>query len=171
MLLRSVATLILLAGITVIPDESNVRTGLPITRGPVRASDITGDSELATHDPLVIQPVPATLTGKWVLTWDDKVDTELDDNVHTCRLSLHNINQQLTGEFIGPVTGRIRDAVIEGRIHEHSSGSLLEFKQHEADYVCSYQIAWTNGAHLTQAIGVWHDTQGRSGNFNLQHEQ
>ncbi|MEM6798435.1 MAG: hypothetical protein AAF589_02885 [Planctomycetota bacterium] len=109
-----------------------------------------------------------TVTGRWQLQWDDDVGQELVDDVKTCELSLKAIDNVVTGEFVGPVAGSERQAILEGHIHGDDAGSLFTFTQREAGYVCSYQIFWSNAdLDRSEVVGVWHDTRGRSGNFTL----
>ena len=114
----------------------------------------------------------ATVTGNWKLSWDDEVGQELVGDLKTCDLSLHSIEDQVSGTFSGPVAGRERDAIIRGRLYCQPRGKLLLLQQCETGYICSYQIFWdNNAADQSKALGVWHDTAGRSGNFTLLRHQ
>ena len=104
-----------------------------------------------------------SLNGSWQLAWDDTVNTDLDNEDKTCNVQFHEIDQNLTGEFVGPVAGTARNAIISGTIEGVGDQRLLSFQQRENGYVCSYQATLTEGPIL----GVWHDTRSRSGTFRL----
>ncbi|MCA9261052.1 MAG: hypothetical protein KDA61_17675 [Planctomycetales bacterium] len=109
----------------------------------------------------------ALLDGDWQLRWDDTVDASLDGGVKSCSIRLQAVDGRLQGAFVGPVAGRERNAILEGQLINHGTGSLLQFYQRESGYVCSYQLCWPQGEPITDAVGVWHDTQGRYGSFAL----
>ncbi len=108
--------------------------------------------------------IPArSLDGNWELTWDDTVDRELDNEDKSCNLKIKEIGHWLTGDFIGPVAGVERNAIITGTIEGSGNQRVLSFQQRENGYLCSYQATLTDGP----IVGVWHDTQNRSGTFRL----
>ena len=113
--------------------------------------------------------VPAfDVSGQWQLSWDDEIAGELTGELKQCDVMFRSIDGKLGGQFVGPVAGRERDAIIQGEVHETGSGQLLIFTQREAGYLCSYQVFWSNtSVDRSAEVGVWHDSEGRSGNFNL----
>jgi hypothetical protein len=112
-----------------------------------------------------------SLNGSWQLSWDDEVGSELTGEIKTCELRLRAVDGHLSGNFVGLVAGTERDAIITGTLTELPGGGVLHLEQRESGYLCSYQIGWPAGGHLTQAVGVWHDTKGRSGNFSVLKQQ
>lgn len=103
------------------------------------------------------------LTGKFRLEWNDEIGDIPEQFPHVCSIEFKEINSEISGDFIGPVAGRERDAIISGRLEGFGPSRVLVFQQREEGYVCSYQ-AIDNGGEI---LGVWHDTQNRSGRFRL----
>ena len=127
----------------------------------------TGDWNPPFNHIQAIAPAPS-LFGKWQLEWDDQVGEQLIGDIKTCTIDFQCIDAEITGNFDGPVAGRERNALLRGHIFSQPTGNLVQFQQHEPGYVCSYQIYWSNtNDDRSQVVGVWHDTQGRSGNFKL----
>jgi hypothetical protein len=108
-------------------------------------------------------PPRRSCSGQWQLTWDDRIDSRLDEEQKSCTIEFMEIDGSLTGRFVGPVAGSERDAIIGGRIDGEGPCRIFCFEQRENGYVCSYQ-AIDNGGEIT---GVWHDTKNRSGDFSL----
>ncbi|WP_425397940.1 hypothetical protein [Aeoliella sp.] len=108
-----------------------------------------------------------SLNGMWQLSWDDTVGRELTGEVKNCNIRFRVIDGKVEGQFDGRVAGTLRDAIIDGQLVEHADGNLLTFQQREQGYVCSYQIGWPASSSLTEVVGVWHDSKGRSGNFSF----
>ena len=109
------------------------------------------------------EPFRRTLVGKFELAWDDSVDPTLDEPPKTCVIEFNEIDGKLNGNFIGPVAGTNRNAIISGRLEGEGTSRILTFQQREEDYICSYQAIDNGGA----IVGVWHDTKNRSGSFRL----
>lgn len=108
-----------------------------------------------------------SLNGLWQLSWDDTVGQELTGDIKTCDIRFRVIDGTVAGQFDGRVAGTLRDAIIDGQLVEHQDGYLLTFQQRESGYICSYQICWPASSSMTEVVGVWHDTKGRSGNFSF----
>ncbi|QDU56242.1 hypothetical protein [Aeoliella mucimassa] len=121
--------------------------------------------------PMDVVTVPVateyTLDGGWQLSWDDQVGQELSGEVKTCEIRLRHVGSKVTGRFSGRVAGTMRNAILEGELIHQSGGYVFLLQQHEPDYVCTYQICWTESQGITDKVGVWTDTKGRSGNFSV----
>lgn len=133
---------------------------------PLNVLQVDGEQVRGSF-PLPEQDAKFSLNGAWQLSWDDTVGQALVGNIKACDIRFRVIDGTVTGEFVGPVAGTERNAIIDGQIVEHGDGYLLTFQQRESGYVCSYQICWPNSRSFTEALGVWHDTRGRSGNFSF----
>ena len=103
------------------------------------------------------------LNGKWQLAWSDEIDEVPVEYPHVCNIEFKEINGMINGEFIGPVAGRERDAIISGSLQGSGQVKVLMFQQRERGYICAYQAIEKGG----EILGVWHDTQNRSGRFRL----
>ena len=108
-------------------------------------------------------PHPNRLTGKWQLQWNDQIECDPTEFPHTCSMELEEVDGVVNGKFIGPVAGRQRDAILTGNLDGDDNCRVLVFQQREEGYLCSYQAIDRGGA----IIGVWHDTQNRSGTFKM----
>ena len=104
-------------------------------------------------------------SGIWQLEWDDSIDGKLDASLKKCNIEFSMAGSSLDGHFIGPVAGTVRDAKITGKIIARNT-PLIQFVQREADYSCAYQIFWNPGPNQLPR-GVWHDSNGASGEFTL----
>ena len=105
------------------------------------------------------------ISGIWQLEWDDAIDGKLDASLKKCNIEFSMTGTNFDGHFIGPVAGTVRDAKINGKIIERNT-PLIQFVQREADYSCAYQIFWNPGPNRLPR-GVWHDSNGASGEFTL----
>ena len=103
------------------------------------------------------------LNGKWQLSWNDDIGEAPEEYPHVCSIEFREINGVIDGEFVGPVAGRDRQAIISGSLQGNGQIKVLTFQQREQGYVCSYQAIEKGG----EILGVWHDTQDRSGRFRL----
>lgn len=115
---------------------------------------------MPVHTPVLSQ---RDLTGEWQLAWDDTVNAELDNEDKICTVKFREFDRSISGEFIGPVAGTERNAIIIGRISGGGTKRILSLEQRESGYVCSYQAIDSGG----EIRGVWHDTRGGSGDFRL----
>ena len=122
---------------------------------------------LVTGEAVVPPAAEYSLAGSWQLNWDDQVGQELTGEVKTCEIKLQHVGDKVTGTFVGRVAGTERNAILEGELIHQSGGYVFVLKQHEPDYVCIYQICWTEGRGVTDTVGVWCDTKGRTGNFSV----
>ncbi len=122
---------------------------------------------LVTGEAVVPPAAEYSLAGSWQLSWDDQVGQELTGEVKTCEINLQHIGNKVAGRFGGRVAGTLRNAILEGELIHQSGGYVFVLKQHEPDYVCTYQICWTEGRGVTDTVGVWCDTKGRTGNFSV----
>ncbi|TWT36893.1 hypothetical protein KOR34_18380 [Posidoniimonas corsicana] len=112
--------------------------------------------------------VAPNYSGQWRLDWDDVVDGSLAAEPKSCTVRLKCVAGELSGDFIGPVAGRERDAVIRGEVSHSVEGSLLTFKQVEEGYACCYLVFLSaTTADASAQTGVWHDTRGGAGEFRL----
>jgi len=107
----------------------------------------------------------AGMTGVWRIEWDDSIDGKMNANPKSCDVKLEFEGRKISGAFEGKVLGKDRDAKFEGTILG-TEKPLIRFVQREGDYSCSYQISWVpkEGSVPT---GVWHDTNGSSGEFTF----
>lgn len=132
---------------------------LPETSGPVvipglRSTEIPDNLEQT-------DPWQRDYSGSWQLSWND--DLTSDEFNKTCVIKWEDINGVVQGDFVGEVAGRERQAIISGRHEGFEQTRILTFQQREKGYVCSYQATDRGGA----IQGVWHDTQNRSGRFQM----
>lgn len=115
------------------------------------------------------------LDGVYKLYWDDEIDGQCINSSKATNFTLRVDGSTLHGEFLdGLESGK--KAKLVGRFDEPINGDrLLSFRQIEPQYVCSYQIAMgpetytaqRNRGEAASFMGVWHDTNGRRGDFIL----
>lgn len=105
------------------------------------------------------------ISGIWQLEWDDAIDGKLDADLKKCNIEFSMTDSRFEGHFMGAVAGTFRDAKITGKVIDQKV-PLLQFVQREADYSCAYQIYWNPGPDRLPR-GVWHDSNGASGEFTL----
>lgn len=87
----------------------------------------------------------------------------MDNMEKSCTVSIKVLDGDVVGSF-GLIAGQDRKASLVGRVEagEQHLG-VLNFRQREPGYTCSYQIGLGTGSF----IGAWHDTKRRSGDFML----
>lgn len=105
------------------------------------------------------------LNGTWKLIWDDHIDGELASEEKECYVRFEFNKGSLSGDMWRLPGGQNRFATVEGKFDQEPQlqNGLLSFRQIEGDYVCSYQMSFTQGG----AVGEWRDTLGRSGDFKI----
>ncbi len=152
--LVNATTVALLVSIPLVPPSDTTR-GLEDAAPPAEVTTLAA-------------PASPTLSGHWQLRWDDEIGDTLVGEVKQCTVRLREIDGQLAGEFVGPVAGHQRNAILSGDVFRQAGGTLLSLRQRETGYACSYQVHWqATELDRALAVGVWHDSEGRNGNFSL----
>lgn len=143
-------------------DLSKVQVDSVQLPGPSLYGDMptTNDVELTEYVGQVNVGLPG-LKGTWQLSWND--DLNDGEFQKSCVVEFQDKDDVLNGKFIGPVAGRERDAILSGRLEGGGATRILTFQQREDGYICSYQGTISNDG----ITGVWHDTQNRSGKFQM----
>jgi hypothetical protein len=110
-------------------------------------------------------------TGTYRIYWDDEIDHELKGNKR-CEIEVKLVNGKLSGKFSGL---QDREARLTGTLNSIKNATIVSFQQIEDNYICSYQVLFAPqpvtsdglGDRAPVFMGVWQDTNRRSGDFAI----
>ena len=115
---------------------------------------VTMISLCATHSPA------GDLDGRWIVGWDARLDGEFNRR-GDFEIDLVQHGVHIRGAAVAPGAGG-RLSRFEGVIHP-GRRAVLEIREHKEGYV-SVCIGWLGDGTVT---GVYHDTNGASGEFEM----
>lgn len=149
------------------PPGYEIILGPRITEPPSIDIDLS-EYEIVLEDLLALQTFEVTQTvstpdhAAWTMFWDNTVDGSVPGRDYSCVIDLHIRNGIMSGAFVGPVLGQLREACFTGTSLQIGSGAVFNFQQDEPGYRCVYAGRLTGEGHIA---GTWYDTNGGDGDF------